>query len=163
MGKMCVEYAFTYGYYGYGHSNQFKNPRNPIMETGIEKCNLSQQLLTQFYSSKVKTNVFVTVSHSMYPRIKLGNREEMDQVYQVRLPDKLKCFTYNSLILEMDQGLIPSKSQINITKEQRKRKRGVRVEDLEPKPMIVQQVRFEHGKPAHCKLHMNIWQTLFQV
>lgn len=34
VGKIYCEYAFSYGYFGYGHSNYLKNPNNPIMETG---------------------------------------------------------------------------------------------------------------------------------
>lgn len=35
VGKMYCEYSFSYGYFGYGHSNYLKNPKNPIMETGV--------------------------------------------------------------------------------------------------------------------------------
>jgi hypothetical protein len=34
VGKVFYEFAFCYGYYGYGHSNHLKNPKNPLMETG---------------------------------------------------------------------------------------------------------------------------------
>lgn len=91
------------------------------------------------------------VSHSMYPRIKLEKSDLLDKLFKFRKPEQLKVFTYNSLILEMEDAM------------KREFKRKQRLEEIDTKPIVVQQVSFEDSKAVHCKLHMNIWQKEMQV
>jgi len=98
----------------------------------------------------------------MYPRIRLDDDDELDKVYRARLPGKLKVFSYDSLILEMDKQFLSAMSDPESGKSQDS-KPGIGTENLEPKPMLLQQVRFEGGKPVHCKIHMNIHQKVLQV
>lgn len=88
----------------------------------------------------------------MYPRIRIDTEDLVDKVYRIRMPDQLKVFTFNSLILELSDAVA--------TESKRKKKR---LEDMPTKPIIVQQVSFEDDKPIHCKLHMNIYQKEVQV
>jgi hypothetical protein len=87
----------------------------------------------------------------MYPRIGLERDELQDKLFRVRMPEQLKVFTYNSLILEMSDAIA------------RESQRKPRLEDIDTKPIIVQQVSYEDNKPVHCKIHMNIWQKELQV
>ncbi|CAL8088753.1 unnamed protein product [Orchesella dallaii] len=136
VGKLAYEVAFSYGSYGYGHSNQLKNFTIPIMET---------------------------ISHSMFPRIKLDPEVDIaDRAFQARKPEKLKLFTYHSLILEVDEKNPNIPAFFGRTRETFGKQRPGLI-DLEPKPIIVQQVEFEQGFPVHCKLHMNIWQKIMQA
>ncbi len=88
----------------------------------------------------------------MYPRIRIDPSTDLvDKVYRVRMPEALKVFTFNSLILEMSDV---------IDTQYKKQKR---LENMPTKAIVVQQVSFEEDKPVHCKLHMNIYQKELQV
>ncbi|ODN00112.1 hypothetical protein Ocin01_06583 [Orchesella cincta] len=135
VGKLAYEVAFSYGAYGYGHSNQLKNFSQPIMET---------------------------ISHSIFPRIKLDSEADIaDRAFKARKPEKLKLFTYHSLILEVDEKNPNIPAFFGRTRETNFSRRAAMM-DLEPKPIVVQQVEFEQGFPVHCKIHMNIWQKIMQ-
>lgn len=138
VGKLAYETAFSYGAFGYGHSNQLMNFSQPLMET---------------------------ISHSMFPRIKLDEMADIcDKTFQARKPDNLRLFTYHSFILEMDarNPYASTSTAFNNspTKSSSARKSNIK---LEPMPMHIEQVEFNDGFPVHCKLHMNIAQKRLQA
>lgn len=136
MGILAYEASFSYGAFGYGHSNQLKNFSQPLMET---------------------------ISHSMFPRIRLDEGADLaDSAFQARKPESLKMFTYHSLILEVDEKDLIFSYYGDRKAKPRSNHNSSHI-DLEPKPMVVQQVDFHQGFPVHCKLHMNIWQKIMQV
>jgi len=74
---LAFEYAYSYGRYGYGHSNQLKNTASSIFEA---------------------------VSHSMFPRLRLSDDDLIDNRFNIRIPKKLQTMTLNSFVLETDEG-----------------------------------------------------------
>jgi hypothetical protein len=71
--KVIYEFAFSYGAFGYGHSNQLKN---------------------------TDCTIFEAVSNSLFPRIANEPDESTDSCFNVRLPKKLHLMTINSFVFE---------------------------------------------------------------
>ena len=71
--KIIYEFAFAYGTFGYGHSNQLKN---------------------------TDCTIFEAVSNSLFPRIANEADEPTESCFNVRLPKKLHLMTMNSFVFE---------------------------------------------------------------
>ena len=81
---LAIEYAFAYGLYGFGHSNQLKNTQSSIFEA---------------------------VSHSMFPRLRLSDDDLIDNRFNIRIPKKLQVMTLNSFVLQNEEGSIPKRKK----------------------------------------------------
>jgi len=92
--KITYEFAWTYGTFGYGYSNQFWNPKNPTFES---------------------------ISHSLFPRVALSPEDLVDNKLNARIPKKLRLITMHSLLIRTpydpgyDQDLAKDKEGIDLS------------------------------------------------
>lgn len=72
MGRVTFEFAWCYGAYGYGHSNQLRNTKNPVLDS---------------------------VCHSLFPRIAPNSSDLIEKKFRVRVPRRLRLINLHSLIV----------------------------------------------------------------
>lgn len=74
VGRVTYEYAWAYGSFGYGYSNQLLNTKNPVCES---------------------------VCHSMFPRISPSTDDLIDNHFRVRVPKRLRLVNLHSLLVRV--------------------------------------------------------------
>lgn len=73
VAKVVFEFAFSYGAFGYGHSNQLKN---------------------------TDCTIFEAVQNSIFPRLATGPKDNTESYFKVYIPAKLHLLSLNSYIFE---------------------------------------------------------------
>lgn len=136
VGTFTFEYAWAYGSFGYGFSNQLRNPQNPVLEN---------------------------ISHSMFPRIALSPDDLVDNHVRIRIPKKLRLITLHSLIVHTPGKSVDDEGESHKAALQTKKSRHKKKQkDYEAKTVIFRQVKFSRGRPIHVSLNVDIHQKFME-
>ncbi|ODM99854.1 hypothetical protein Ocin01_06815 [Orchesella cincta] len=92
VGRVTFEFAWAYGSFGYGHSNQLRNTKNPV---------------------------YHSVCHSMFPRIAPRPEDLIDNKFRVRVPKNLRLINLHSLMVRVP--LKKEKRGIELVKSKNKK------------------------------------------
>lgn len=139
VGNLTYEFAWAYGSFGFGFSNQLLNS---------------------------KTDLFENICHSMFPRIKLSPDDLIDNKINARIPKKLRLVTLHSLLLRkakkhpsLDSTKIGAQLRKSLGKEGRKPGTGT---DYEAKSLVFRRVKYCRGSPIHVSLNLDIHQKFIE-
>jgi hypothetical protein len=133
VGKLSFEFAWAFGAFGYGYSNQLFNPKNPIFES---------------------------INHSMFPRIAVSPDDLVDNKMNARIPKKLRLVTLHSLLVRQPNHEEGMQEKAAIQTKKSKHKRAS--DDYEAKTVVFRRVKFHRGSPVHVSLNLDIHQKFME-
>lgn len=136
VGRVTFEYAWAYGAFGYGYSNQLLNTKNPVYES---------------------------VCHSMFPRIAPSTDDLIDNQFRVRVPKRLRLVNLHSLLVRVP---LKKKNNRDIGSKKAGKSAAPEANktdfNKEAKTVVFRRAKFSRGLPVHVALNLDIHQKFME-